>query len=44
MHKILLLGSGKIGITIVRFLSQVKDYNLLVGDVDGSGEPDVAGN
>jgi len=34
MHKVLLLGAGKIGITIARFLSKVNDYDLLVGDVD----------
>jgi saccharopine dehydrogenase-like NADP-dependent oxidoreductase len=34
MHKVLLLGAGKIGITIARFLSHVKDYDVLAGDVD----------
>jgi len=34
MHKVLLLGSGKIGRTIVRLLLDSGDYQVRVGDVD----------
>jgi len=34
MHKVLLLGAGKIGAAIAKFLSQSGDFELLVGDVD----------
>jgi saccharopine dehydrogenase-like NADP-dependent oxidoreductase len=43
MHKVLLLGAGKIGITIARFLSQVNDYDVLVGDVDDTALRRVGG-
>jgi saccharopine dehydrogenase-like NADP-dependent oxidoreductase len=34
MHKVLLLGSGKIGRMIAKFLSGTGDYQVRVGDVD----------
>lgn len=34
MHKVLLLGAGKIGSAISKFLSSTGDYDILVGDVD----------
>ncbi|HEX3727092.1 MAG TPA: saccharopine dehydrogenase C-terminal domain-containing protein [Pirellulales bacterium] len=34
MHKILLLGAGKIGRMIAHFLATSNDYEVLVGDVD----------
>src|SRR5437870_3067659 len=34
MHKVLLLGAGKIGRMIARFLTASGDYDLLVGDAD----------
>jgi saccharopine dehydrogenase-like NADP-dependent oxidoreductase len=34
MHKILLLGAGKIGRMIASFLSGTQEYDVLVGDVD----------
>jgi saccharopine dehydrogenase-like NADP-dependent oxidoreductase len=34
MHPVLLLGSGKIGGTIARFLAGTGDYALRVADVD----------
>src|SRR3954463_11482593 len=34
MHPVLLLGAGKIGTAIARFLSHTGDYDVLVGDVD----------
>jgi saccharopine dehydrogenase-like NADP-dependent oxidoreductase len=34
MHKVLLLGAGKIGTAAARFLSRTGDYDVLVGDVD----------
>ena len=33
MHRVLLLGAGKIGRMIARFLMDSGDYELLVGDV-----------
>ena len=36
MHKVLLLGAGKIGRMIARFLVDTGDYELLVGDFDES--------
>src|SRR3954451_5555692 len=33
MHRVLLLGAGKIGRMIARFLMDSGDYDLLVGDV-----------
>ena len=33
MHKVLLLGAGKIGSAVAHFLSQTGDFDLLVGDV-----------
>jgi saccharopine dehydrogenase-like NADP-dependent oxidoreductase len=34
MHRILLLGAGKIGSAIAQFLSNTGDYDVLVGDAD----------
>src|SRR5690242_12664284 len=34
MHQVLLLGAGKIGTAIAKFLSQTGDFNVLVGDID----------
>ena len=34
MHNVLLLGAGKIGTAIAKFLSQTGDYDILVGDID----------
>ncbi len=34
MHNVLLLGAGKIGTAIAKFLSQTGDYDIVVGDVD----------
>jgi saccharopine dehydrogenase-like NADP-dependent oxidoreductase len=34
MHNVLLLGAGKIGTAIAKFLSQTGDYDVLVGDID----------
>src|SRR5438094_4573035 len=34
MHNVLLLGAGKIGNAIARFLSTSGDFNILVGDHD----------
>ena len=34
MHQVLLLGAGKIGTAIAKFLSHTGDYDILVGDVD----------
>src|SRR2546423_4059083 len=34
MHHVLLLGAGKIGTAIAKFLSQTGDYDVLVGDID----------
>src|SRR5262245_22709825 len=36
MHRVLLLGAGKIGRMIARFLMDSGDYDLLVGDVSDS--------
>ncbi|HTU00448.1 MAG TPA: saccharopine dehydrogenase C-terminal domain-containing protein [Candidatus Sulfotelmatobacter sp.] len=35
MHQVLLLGAGKIGGAVARFLSRVGEYDVLVGDVAG---------
>lgn len=34
MHRVLLLGAGKIGSAIARLLARTGDYDVLVGDVD----------
>src|SRR3954453_4963431 len=34
MHHVLLLGAGKIGYAIAKFLSQTGEYDVLVGDID----------
>jgi saccharopine dehydrogenase-like NADP-dependent oxidoreductase len=34
MHHVLLLGAGKIGTAIAKFLSQTGEYDVLVGDID----------
>ena len=34
MHRLLLLGAGKIGSAIAKFLSHTGDYDVLVGDTD----------
>ncbi len=34
MHRVLLLGAGKIGRMIAKLLSQTGDYDVLVGDTD----------
>jgi saccharopine dehydrogenase-like NADP-dependent oxidoreductase len=34
MYKVLLLGAGKIGSTVARFLAGSGDYEVLIGDVD----------
>jgi saccharopine dehydrogenase-like NADP-dependent oxidoreductase len=34
MHNVLLLGAGKIGTAIAKFLSHTGEYDILVGDVD----------
>jgi saccharopine dehydrogenase-like NADP-dependent oxidoreductase len=36
MHKVLLLGAGKIGSAIARFLAGTGDYDVLVGDQDAA--------
>ena len=33
MHRVLLLGAGKIGRMIAKLLSQAADYDVIVGDV-----------
>lgn len=49
MHRVLLLGAGKIGAAISKFLSHTGNYDVLVGDVDErsvarlSGVPNVKG-
>jgi saccharopine dehydrogenase-like NADP-dependent oxidoreductase len=42
MHRVLLLGAGKIGRMIARFLMDSGDYDLLVGDVSESALDRVA--
>jgi saccharopine dehydrogenase-like NADP-dependent oxidoreductase len=42
MHRLLLLGAGKIGRMIARFLTDSGDYDLLVGDVNESALERVA--
>src|SRR5215471_14345028 len=34
MHQVLLLGAGKIGSAVAKFLSRSGDYDVLVGDLD----------
>jgi saccharopine dehydrogenase-like NADP-dependent oxidoreductase len=34
MHHVLLLGAGKIGMAIAKFLSHTGEYDVLVGDID----------
>ncbi len=34
MHRVLLVGSGKIGRMVAKFLSGTDDYEVRVGDVD----------
>lgn len=34
MHRVLLLGAGKIGSAVAKFLSQAGDFDVLVGDAD----------
>lgn len=34
MHKVLLLGAGKIGNAVAKFLSESGDYDVLVGDIN----------
>ncbi len=34
MHKVLLLGAGKIGNAVAKFLGQTGEYDVLVGDLD----------
>src|ERR1700759_4787122 len=34
MHQVLLLGAGKIGTAIAKFLSETGDFDVLVGDID----------
>lgn len=36
MHKVLLLGAGKIGSAVARFLADSGDYDVLVGDQDAA--------
>lgn len=36
MHKVLLLGAGKIGSAAAKFLAQSGDYDVLIGDLDES--------
>src|SRR5438034_6880201 len=42
MHRVLLLGAGKIGRMIARFLMDSGDYELLVGDVSKSALDRIA--
>src|SRR3954465_16015448 len=42
MHRVLLLGAGKIGRMIARFLMDSGDYDLLVGDVSESALDRIA--
>src|SRR3954467_1185251 len=42
MHRVLLLGAGKIGRTIARFLMDSGDYEVLVGDVNESALTRIA--
>src|SRR3954451_2940573 len=42
MHRVLLLGAGKIGRMIARFLMDSGDYEVLVGDVNGSALKRIA--
>jgi saccharopine dehydrogenase-like NADP-dependent oxidoreductase len=42
MHRVLLLGAGKIGRMIARYLMDSGDYDLLVGDVSGAALDRVA--
>src|SRR5579884_751769 len=34
MHQVLLLGAGKIGTAIAKFLADTGDFDVLVGDID----------
>ena len=43
MHRILLLGAGKIGRAIARLLAHSGDYEVIVGDVDGTAIARVEG-
>lgn len=36
MHRVLLLGAGKIGRMIARFLLDTEDYSVVVGDIDSA--------
>ncbi len=36
MHRVLLLGAGKIGSAIAKLLSHAADYDIVVGDADGN--------
>ena len=42
MHRVLLLGAGKIGRMIARFLMDSGDYDVLVGDVNDSALERIA--
>ena len=42
MHRVLLLGAGKIGRMIARFLMDSGDYDVLVGDVSESALERIA--
>src|SRR3954470_4226608 len=42
MHRVLLLGAGKIGRMIARFLMDSRDYDVLVGDVNESALKRIA--
>jgi saccharopine dehydrogenase-like NADP-dependent oxidoreductase len=43
MHRVLLLGAGKIGTAIAKFLAGTGEYDVLVGDVDAAALQHVAG-
>lgn len=44
MHKVLLLGAGKIGHAVARFLTRSGDFDVLVGDIDDDALRRVAGS
>jgi saccharopine dehydrogenase-like NADP-dependent oxidoreductase len=42
VHKVLVLGAGKIGALICGFLAETGDYNVMLGDKDGAAADAVA--
>ena len=43
MHRVLLLGAGKIGRMIARFLSETKDFHVVVADSDDEARERIVG-